>query len=165
MSKLFNILLGLGKEGLLLTTLAVVGLGGIVFLQVARQGKTSRSEAQSLLQNQGQEAQVGADAARKMQKIEGELWRTSDSVVEAGRPFIFKLKRFSPGATYELEISDGTRKPFIDGVLPHTFKHGGRKYVSLYAQYEGKTLKVDSMRVLVTAHAPIKEAVSKAVDF
>ena len=158
-------LAGLGKEGLLLAGLAVFGLGGIVFLQVARQHKVSRSEGQTLLQNQGQEAQVGADAARKIQKIEGELWRTSDNVVEAGRPFIFKLKKFSPGATYELENSDGTRKPFMDGVLPHTFKHGGPKFVSLYAQYEGKTLKMDSMRLLVTAHAPIKEAVSKAVDF
>lgn len=165
MGKLFNLLLGLGKEGLLLTTLAVVGVGGIVFLQVARQSKTSRSEAQSLLQNQGQEAQVGADAARKVQKIEGELWRTSDKVVEAGRPFDFKLKRFSPGATYELEISDGTRKPFTDGVMRHTFKHGGQMLVSLYAQYEGQTLKLDSMRVLVAAHAPIKEKVSNVVDY
>ena len=85
------------------------------------------------------------------------MWRTSDKVVEAGRPFDFKLKRFSPGATYELEISDG--------IMRHTFKHGGQMLVSLYAQYEGQTLKLDSMRVLVAAHAPIKEKVSNVVDY
>lgn len=149
---------------MLLIALALFGLIGLVVLQFARKSPTRNADDKTLVQNQGQEAKADEQATKSIQKIEGELWRADNPYVEAGQPFNFKLKKFSPGAVYELELSDGTRKPFVNGALSHTFKKGGPIFVSLYAKYEGRVVKLDSMKMLVAANMPSKEEIMQAVD-
>lgn len=164
MSDTSNTKKGVNRETVLLIALAAVGLVGLLVLQFARKSPARNAADKTLVQNQGQEAQADAQATQSIQKIEGELWRTTDEYVEAGKPFKFKLKKFSPGAVYELELSNGLRRPFVDGSLSYTFNKGQEVTVALYAQYEGRTIKLDSMRVLVAAHKPQKEVIMKAVD-
>ncbi len=163
MSNTSNPTKSINRETMLLVALALFGLIGLVVLQFSRKSANRNAEDKTLVQNQGQEAQANAEAEQSIQKIEGKLWRT-DEYVEAGQPLQFKLAKFSPGAVYELELNDGTRKPFVDGSLNHTFKKGGPVLVTLYAKYEGRTIKLDSMRVLIAAHVPFKEEIMQAVD-
>jgi len=144
---------GKNRETILLIIVAVVGLGGLAALQFAKKGN-SRSDQKALLQAEGQQDAVDAQSAAPIQRIPGQLLRTSE-YPEAGRPFKFFMSKSSQGPEYALDFGDGsTRKVFKDGYVTHTFRKSGPCTVTLFASYEGQQVQLDTMRKVV---ARVKE--------
>ncbi|MBP6811059.1 MAG: hypothetical protein KA138_06050 [Saprospiraceae bacterium] len=145
------------RETILLIVVAVVGLGGLAALQFAKKGNT-RNDQKSLLQAEGQQKKADSQASAPIQRIPGELLRTSE-YPEAGRPFKFYMSKSSQGPEYALDLGDGSpRKVFKDGYVSHTFKKSGPCVVTLFASYEGQQVQLDTMRKIVArvkADAPL----------
>lgn len=145
------------KETILLVIVAVVGLVGLAVLQFSKKG-SSRSDQKALLQAEGQQDKVDAEATAPIQRIPGQLLRTSE-YPEAGRPFKFFMIKSSQGPEYALDFGDGSgRKVFKDGFVTHTFKKSGPCMVTLFASYEGQEVQLDTMRKVVArvkADAPV----------
>lgn len=145
----------------MLMAVAGVGIIGLVTLQVVRKGNAENRE-KILIQAENQ--QIAAEAAAPVQKIPGELIRTSEHP-EAGKPFRFSMAKFGQGATYELEFADGKRKPFNkDGYVQHTFQKEGRVQVTLFARYEGQEIRLDTLHRVVARRA-IKSEVAPIIDY
>jgi hypothetical protein len=151
------------RETILLILVAVVGLAGLAALQFAKKGR-SRSDQKSLLKAEGQQNDIDAQATAPIQRIPGELLRTSE-YPEAGRPFKFFMSKSSQGPEYALDLGDGSpRKVFKDGYVVHTFKKSGPCVVTLYASYEGQVVQLDTMRKVV-ARVKMDAPVGPVVDF
>ncbi len=136
------------RETILLILVAVVGLAGLAALQLAKKSN-SRSDQKSLLQAEGQQNKVDPQASAPIQRIPGELLRTSE-YPEAGRPFKFFMSKSSQGPEYALDMGDGSpRKVFKKGYVTHTFKKSGPCVVTLFATYEGQQVQLDTMRKIV----------------
>jgi hypothetical protein len=154
---------GKNRETILLIVVAVVGLAGLAALQFAKKGNT-RADQKSVLQAEGQQNKVDAQAAAPIQRIPGELLRTSE-YPEAGRPFKFYMSKSSQGPEYALDFGDGSpRKVFKDGYVTHTFKKSGPCTVTLFASYEGQQVQLDTMRKVV-ARVKMNAPVGPVVDF
>lgn len=151
------------RETILLIAVAVVGLGGLAALQFMG-GGNGNSGQKTLLQAEGHQNQVDAQAAAPIQRIPGELLRTSE-YPEAGRPFRFYMSKSSQGPEYSLDMGDGSpRKVFKDGIVMHTFKHPGPCVVTLFAAYEGQVVQLDTMRKVV-AKEKIVAPIGPAIDY
>ena len=151
------------RETILLIIVAVVGLAGLTALQFAKKGN-ARSDQKSLLQAEGQQNNVDAQASAPIQRIPGELLRTSE-YPEAGRPFKFFMSKSSQGPEYSLDMGDGSaRKVFKDGFVTHTFKKSGPCVVTLFASYEGQQVQLDTMRKVV-ARVKMDAPVGPVVDY
>lgn len=151
------------RETILLIVVALVGLAGLAALQFAKKGST-RTDQRSLLQAEGQQKNVDAQAAAPIQRIPGELLRTSE-YPEAGRPFKFFMSKSSQGPEYSLDLGDGSpRKVFKDGYVVHTFKKSGPCVVTLFASYDGQQVQLDTMRKVV-ARVKIDAPVGPVVDY
>jgi PKD domain len=151
------------RETILLVVVAVIGLAGLAALQFGKKGK-SNSDQKTLLQAEGQQKAIDAQAAAPIQRIPGELLRTSE-YPEAGRPFKFFMSKSSQGPEYALDFGDGSpKKVFKNGYVTHTFKKSGPCIVTLYASYEGQQVQLDTMRKIV---ARVKEnaALGPVVDY
>lgn len=151
------------RETILLIIVAVVGLAGLAALQIAKRNN-SRSDQKSLLQAEGQQIKVDPQAAAPIQRIPGELLRTSE-YPEAGRPFRFYMSKSSQGPEYALDMGDGSpRKVFKNGYVTHTFKKSGPCVVTLFASYEGQVVQLDTMRKIV-ARVKIDAPQGPVVDY
>lgn len=151
------------RETILLIAVALVGLGGLALLQFAKKGN-SRSDAKTVLQAEGQQDSIDAQAAATIQRIPGELLRTSE-YPEAGRPFKFYMSKSSQGPEYSLDFGDGSpRKVFKDGYVMHTFKKSGPCVVTLFASYEGDQVQLDTMRKIV-ARVKVDAPVGPVIDY
>ncbi|MBV6441576.1 MAG: hypothetical protein DYG98_06550 [Haliscomenobacteraceae bacterium CHB4] len=145
---------GKNRETMLLIIVAVFGIAGLIALQFSRKEPARRSGDKSLVQAANEAANADAQASAPIQKIPGELLRTSE-YPEAGRPFKFYMVKYSQGPEYTLDFGDGSpRKPFLDGSVQHTFKKHGPCVVTLYARYEGQEVALDTLRKIV---ARVKE--------
>lgn len=143
----------------------MVGLTGLAVLQFGRRTPVRSSEDRVMIQAQSKTGAADVQTAAPVQKITGKLWRVIDNYPEAGQPFRFKLEKFSPGAVYELQFADGSRKAFNEaGTLQHTFSSHGNNRVRLYAKYEGQEIVLDSLAFVVAARKPKKEKVGTAID-
>jgi hypothetical protein len=143
----------INRETLLLIIVALFGIAGLIALQFSRKDPARRSGDKSLVQAENQ-TNSDAQASAPIQKIPGELLRTSE-YPEAGRPFKFFMVKYSQGPDYTLDFGDGSpRKPFVDGSVQHTFKNHGPCVVTLYASYEGQEVALDTLRKIV---ARVKE--------
>jgi hypothetical protein len=153
----------MSKETLLLLVVAGVGLAGLAVLQFARKDGTGSGD-KSLVQAEGQTHQTDAQAAAPIQKIPGQLLRT-DKYPEAGQPFRFYLEKSSQGPVYELDMGDGSpRKPFVNGVVEHTFRKQKNCFVTLYARYEGQEIVLDTMRKII-AHKREVAPTAPIIDY
>lgn len=151
------------RETILLIVVAVVGLAGLAVLQFAKKGSNSNDQ-RSLLQAEGKQNQADAQAAAPIQRIPGELLRTSE-YPEAGRPFKFYMSKSSQGPEYSLDFGDGSpRKVFKDGYVTYIFKKPGPCTVTLFAAYDGQVVQLDTMRKVV-AKEKIVAPVGPAVDY
>lgn len=150
------------REILILIVVGVVGLGGLAFLQFSRRSPLSQREERSLVQA-GQQRTADDANAEAIQRIPGNLISVNEQP-EAGKPFLFKMANFAQGATYELDLGDGHRKPFVDGVLQHTYPNPGPFKVVLYARFEGQEAAIDSL-VKVVAQTVKKESVAPIIDY
>jgi hypothetical protein len=151
------------RELILLAAIAAVGLAGVLALQFGRRNTISSAE-RSLVQAENKQQSNDAQTAAPVQRIPGELLRTSE-YPEAGRPFKFFMVKHSQGPVYELDFGDGSpRKKFANGAVTHTFKKHGPCMVTLYARYEGQELRLDTLRKIV---ARVKEdsPVAPVIDY
>jgi len=147
---------GKNRETILLIIVALFGVAGLVALQFSRKDRARASGDKSLVQAENQTGNTDAQASAPIQKIPGELLRTSE-YPEAGRPFKFYMVKSSQGPDYTLDFGDGSpRKPFVNGPVQHTFKKHGPCVVTLYARYDGQEVALDTLRKIV---ARVKEDV------
>ena len=154
---------GIQRETALLIGMAVIGLAGLVALQLARKDATQPKE-KSLVQAENQQHSTDAQTSAPLQRIPGELLRTSE-YPEAGKPFKFYMIKSSNGPKYELDFGDGSpRKPFVNGVVSHTFKKHGPCMVTLYATYEGEEVRLDTLQKVV-ARVKIDAPVAPIIDY
>jgi len=154
----------ISREKTLLIGVVLLGLTGLAVLQFGKRTNTRNGEDRVMVQTQSKSGAADAQTAAPIQKISGKLWRV-DHYPEAGQPFRFKLEKFSPGAVYELQFNDGSRKPFSDaGTLQHIFASHGDNRVRLFAKYEGQEIVLDSLSFVVAARTPKKEKVGTAID-
>lgn len=153
---------GKKRETALLVAVAIIGIGGLAILQFS--GRDKGAGQQSLLQAEGQQNRVDVQAAAPVQRVPGELLRTSE-YPEAGRPFKFYMSKSSQGPEYSLDLGDGSRrKVFKDGFVSHIFNKPGPCTVTLYAKYDGQEIQLDTM-IKVVAKEKIVVPVGPAVDF
>ena len=154
---------GKQRETALLIGMAVIGLAGLIALQLARKNATQPKE-KSLVQAENKQQSTDAQTSAPLQRIPGELLRTSE-YPEAGKPFKFFMIKSSNGPTYELDFGDGSpRKTFVDGAVTHTFKHHGPCMVTLYATYEGEEVRLDTLQKVV-ASVKIEAPVAPIIDY
>ncbi len=145
---------GKNRETTLLIIVALFGLAGLAGLHFAHKDPAARSGNKSLVQAENQATNTDPQASAPIQKIPGELLRTSE-YPEAGRPFKFFMVKYSQGPDYSLDFGDGSpRKPFVNGSVQHTFKKHGPCVVTLYARYDGQEIALDTLRKVV---ARVKE--------
>ncbi|HOY08374.1 MAG TPA: hypothetical protein PLO67_23360 [Saprospiraceae bacterium] len=154
---------GIQRETILLIGMAVIGLAGLVALQLARKDATQPKE-KSLVQAENQQHSSDAQTSAPLQRIPGELLRTSE-YPEAGKPFKFYMIKSSNGPKYELDFGDGSaRKSFVNGVVSHTFRQHGPCMVTLYATYEGEEVRLDTLQKIV-ARVKIDAPVAPIIDY
>jgi len=152
------------RETILLVVVAVVGLAGLAILQFSRKSPANRSAERALIQAENRNDGADAQAMAPIQKIPGELLRTSEDP-EQDKPFRFLMRKFSQGATYELDMGDGTpRKEFAGGAVQHTFRRPGPCCVTLFARYEGQEVQLDTL-CKVVAHRKQDAVPAPIIDF
>ena len=155
---------GKNRETILLIIVALFGVAGLVALQFSRKDPARRSGDKSLVQAENQANNSDAQTSAPIQRIPGELLRTSE-YPEAGRPFKFFMVKSSQGPEYTLDFGDGSpRKPFLNGSVQHTFKKHGPCMVTLYASYEGQEVRLDTLQKVV-ARVKTEAPVAPIVDF
>lgn len=154
---------GAMRETALLIGVAAVGLIGLLVLQFARKDAAPPKE-KSMVQAESQQQSTDAQTAAPLQRIPGELLRTSE-YPEAGKPFKFYMIKSSTGPSYQLDFGDGSpRKTFVNGAVSHTFKKHGPCMVTLYASYEGQEVRLDTLQKVV-ARVKTEAPVAPIVDF
>ncbi len=163
MSETTKTVKGKNRETTLLIVVALIGLTGLGILQFAKK-ENAHSDQKSLLQAEGQQNKVDAQASAPIQQIPGELLRTSE-YPEAGRPFKFYMSRSSQGPQYALDFGDGgPRKVFKNGFVTHIFNKSGPCVVTLFATYEGQQVELDTLRKIV-ARAKVDAPVGPVIDY
>jgi hypothetical protein len=154
----------ISRETLLLALLAVVGVGGLVALQLAQRGP-SDAEKKALVQAESQQKSTDAQTSAKFQTITGKLLAT-DKLPEAGQPFKFYLIESTTGPEYELDLGDGKpRRPFVNGEVECVFPNQKSFPVTLYARYEGQEVVLQRIEQLVLAHKKKTNVVGTVVDY
>jgi hypothetical protein len=151
------------RETMILIVVALFGLGGLALLQFSRRGPVSRSEDRAVLQTGKETPMVDPNSVKPIQRIPGNLISVNEQP-EAGRPFLFKMDNFAQGAVYKLDLGDGNRKAFVDGVLQHTYHRPGPFRVVLYAEYEGQSVALDSMTKIV-AQTVKQDEIAPIIDY
>jgi PKD domain len=153
------------KEAILLILVLAVGLGGLAVLQFSRRD-TSVDDLtpKNTVQTGMVEAPVDQKPVQEaVQKIPGDFLTVNDDA-EAGTPYTFRLKDFSPDLTYVVDLGDGTRKPMTEGKLKHIYKKAGTYPVSLYAQYQDETVLLKTINKNV-GHPIVKEKTAPIIDY
>lgn len=152
------------RETTLLIIVALFGVVGLFALQLSRRESTRSSRDKSLVQAENQDNSADAQASAPIQKIPGELLRTSE-YPEAGRPFKFFMVKYSQGPEYTLDLGDGSpRKPFVGGSVQHIFDKHGPCVVTLYARYEGQEVALDTLRKIV-ARQKVDAPIAPIIDY
>lgn len=147
----------ISRETLLLIIVAAVGLGGLAVLQFMKNDKGGSSN-RTLVQSQSREGAVDPQAANQYQRVQGNLIKPSENP-EQNKPFFFRMENFMKGATYELDLGDGQRKAFAEGIIKHVYRRSGPHTLTLYATYEGQVIALQNLTVVV---APQKEDIEIA---
>lgn len=154
----------ISRETLLLTLLAVAGIGGLIALQLA-QRSPSNAEKKALVQTESQQKSIDEQTSTKFQKITGRLLAT-DKLPEAGQPFKFYLIESTIGPEYELDLGDGRpRRPFVNGEVECVFPEQKSFPVTLYARYEEQEVVLQRIEQLVLAHKKKTNVLGTVVDY
>lgn len=156
---------GKNREMILLIVVAFIGTAGLLVLQFARKTPTSRTDERSLVQSGQKEANPAAVSA-PIQTIPGNLISRNEEYPEVGQPFVFRMANFSQGATYELDMGDGSgRKTFTNGALRYTYQRSGEFQVTLYAKFEGQEVKLQTVtKKVVVSRKPERVEVVPIID-
>lgn len=157
----------MSKETVFLAGVVVVGVAGLLVLQFGRTTPVRSGEDRVMVQAQQRAGAADMQTAAPLQRITGKLVRTQGKYnPEEDKPFLIKLEKFSPGAVYEIQFADGSRKAFNEeGYVRHVFGRSGSNRIRLYAKYEGQEIVLDSADYIVTAQKPQEKRVGRALDF
>lgn len=122
------------KEGLILAIVAVIGIAGLLLLQMARRSKNSGSDNKTVIQNQAQSGNnANQQAQSSIQQVPVNLLRVNEQP-EMNKPFMYELADYSQGGVYQLDPGDGSpRQAFTAGKLSYTYRRPGSFQVSIYA--------------------------------
>lgn len=134
------------RETILLAIVAVVGLAGIVALQLARRRPAARIAERAVVQAQN-ESTADGQAAAKYQRVTGRLMHRDIKWIEVGQPFAFYMDQPVQGAVYELDLGDGSpRKTFKDNKVQHVFSQNIKRcQIVLFAKYNGEEVALDTL--------------------
>lgn len=137
---------GSKREMFLLLALVVIGMTGLVALQLAQRTPNNRSDERAMVQSAAQKNEAPAPLSTPIQRITGDLVNRDEEYPEVGQPFTFRLTNYSQGATFELDPGDGSpRQVFQEGKLRYTYKKAGNYQISLWAKYEGEEVKLKTI--------------------
>ncbi len=155
------------REMFLLLALVVIGIAGLVALQLAQRTPGSRSDERTMVQSAAQKTEAPAPLSAPIQRITGDLVNRDEEYPEVGQPFTFQLTNYSQGAVFELDFGDGSpRRAFQDGKLRYTYKKAGDYQISLWAKYEGEEVKLKTITKKVKVPPPAERVhVGTVVDF
>jgi hypothetical protein len=131
------------KEGIILAAVAIVGLGGLLLLQMVRKDQTAGADEKILVQGQANPGKNTApESQSNLQKVPVNLLRESEQP-EMNVPFVYELADFSKGGVYQLDPGDGSGlRTFQDGKLTYTYRKPGVYSVSIYAVDQDKSYKI-----------------------
>jgi hypothetical protein len=99
-----------------------------------------------------------------MSMVSKEKLFVPNDYLEAELPAFFSLKNVSNGVTYELDLGEGHRKPFVNGKVMHTYQDHKTVNVTLYGTFEGETKKIQEREYEVSRPAEVEVAAS-VVDY
>lgn len=121
------------KEGFMLAIVAVIGIGGLLLLQLARRTDNTPSDQKTVIQ-QGQQGNTNdGQPQSNIQQVPVNLLRENEQP-EMNKPFIYELADYSQGGVYQLDPGDGNpRQTFKDGKLTYTYHKPGSYKVSIFA--------------------------------
>lgn len=135
------------KEALVLGAVVLIGVIGLLALQLMRRSTTATTNERAVVQAPATQSGATTDGQPQstIQTIPGNLldWNKQP---EKDKPFTYRLGDFQPGAVYSLDPGDGSpRKVFDNGQLVHTYHGWGDFHVTLYASYQGQEVKLQTV--------------------
>jgi hypothetical protein len=159
------------KESTVLAFLIFCGLSGLLYLHFdIKNNKSAAVDAnyKAFIQTNS-EATVVAPLPEVVQSafmtmISKEELFVPNDYLEAELPAFFSLQNKSNGVTYELDLGDGHRKPFVKGKVMHTYAQNKVVNVTLYGTFEGQTKKIQERSYEVNRPAQI-EVAAGTVDY
>lgn len=121
------------KDGIILALVAIVGVGGLLLLQLARNTQKVTTDERTVVQNQQDNHKTGTPNGQStIQAVPVNLLRINDQP-EIDVPFHYELTDFSPGGVYQLDPGDGSpRQTFNNGKLTFTYHKPGSYLISIY---------------------------------
>ena len=149
------------KEGLILAIVAIIGISGLVLLQMARRSKSGNADQKTVIQNQDQAGNnPNGQAQSNIQQVPVNLLRVNEQP-EMNKPFIYELADYSQGGVYQLDPGDGSpRQSFTAGKLSYTYRRPGAFQVSIYALDGASEYKMLTVKKEV-ANLTVPQAVNK----
>lgn len=152
------------RETIILAVIALIGLGGLLALQFGRPALLGRNE-RSIVQRDDQTSAADPAETEAIERIKLTRLLRVDKQPEVNQSFEFQLEQFAQGATYILDAGDQTSlKTFENGVIRHMYKRPGRHVLTLFAEYRGERVEIDTM-VKYVAQEIKREAVAPIIDY
>lgn len=121
------------RDGIILALVAIVGVGGLLLLQLARNRQNITTDERTVVQNQQDNTKtVASDGQSTIQAVPVNLLHINDQP-EINVPFHYELTDFSPGGVYQLDPGDGSpRQTFNNGKLTFTYHKPGSYLINIY---------------------------------
>ena len=121
------------RDGIILALVAIVGVGGLLLLQLARNRQNITTDERTVVQNQQDNTKtVASDGQSTIQAVPVNLLHINDQP-EINVPFHYELTDFSPGGIYQLDPGDGSpRQTFNNGKLTFTYHKPGSYLINIY---------------------------------
>ena len=121
------------RDGIILALVAIVGVGGLLLLQLARNRQNITTDERTVVQNQQDNTKtVASDGQSTIQAVPVNLLHINDQP-EIDVPFHYELTDFSPGGVYQLDPGDGSpRQTFNNGKLTFTYHKPGSYLINIY---------------------------------
>jgi hypothetical protein len=160
------------KESTIYAFLIFCGIGGLLYLHFDINNNKSMSvdsaNYKAFIQTNTVAASIAPqpEAAQSafMTMVSKEKLFVPNDYLEAELPAFFSLINESNGVTYELDLGDGHRKPFVKGKVMHTYQANKRVNVTLYGTFEGQTKMIQERAYDVARPAEVEVAAS-SVDY
>ena len=121
------------RDAIILTIVAIVGIGGLLLLQIARNNQALTSDERTVVQNETEADKKKQGQQSAIQAVSANLLHINDQP-EIDVPFHYELTDFSPGGVYQLDPGDGApRQNFVNGKLSYTYHKPGSFIITIYA--------------------------------
>lgn len=156
------------KDGIILALVALVGVGGLLLLQLARNRQKVTTDEKTVVQNQQDNHKaVAPDGQSTIQAVPVNLLHINDQP-EIDVPFHYELTDFSPGGVYQLDPGDGSpRQTFNNGKLTFTYHKPGSYLISIYTidgTQEYKILSIPKEVARLTEKRSVNKRKNAVVD-